>query len=215
MADVGLVQNIQELDFPSSLLLEMYDATLEVWSSALDMRDKEANGHTQRVTDLAVRLAKRMGVEGQDLMNLRWGAILHDFGNITVPESILYKKEELTLDEWVTIHMHPYTAYELLEHIVFLRPALEIPYRHHERWDGSGYPKGLKGEEIPLAARIFGVVDVYDSMIADRPYRSAWKKTDAIHYIERMAGKLFDPKVVEIFLVMMKEAELPTNISAG
>ena len=181
----------------------MYDATLEVLSSALDLRDKQARGHTQRVTEMTVELAKLMGLSNQELENIRRGAILHDFGNITIPESILYKKDELTVEEWVTIHLHPYTAYEMLEHIVYLRPALEIPYRHHERWDGSGYPRGLKGEEIPLAARIFSVVDVYDSLTSDRPYRSAWSNDSAKEYIQEMSGKQFDPKAVELFLDMI------------
>ncbi len=207
MTDVGLPRSSFELDFTSANLLEVFDATLEVWSSALDLRDGEARGHTHRVTELAVRLAKRMGLKDHDLVNIRRGAILHDFGNITVPESILHKKDELSVDEWVTIHLHPYTAFEMLEHIVYLRPALEIPYRHHERWDGSGYPRGLKGEEIPLAARIFSVADVFDSLTSDRPYRSAWKREDAIHYIERMAGRQFDPQVVEAFLGTISEGE--------
>jgi len=203
MTNISLSEPTEELDFTSSILLEVYDATLEVLSSALDLRDKQARGHTQRVTEMTVELAKLMGLSNQELENIRRGAILHDFGNITIPESILYKKDELTVEEWVTIHLHPYTAYEMLEHIVYLRPALEIPYRHHERWDGSGYPRGLKGEEIPLAARIFSVVDVYDSLTSDRPYRSAWSNDSAKEYIQEMSGKQFDPKAVELFLDMI------------
>jgi len=203
MTNISLSKPTEELDFTSSILLEVYDATLEVLSSALDLRDKQARGHTQRVTEMTVELAKLMGLSNQELENIRRGAILHDFGNITIPESILYKKDELTVEEWVTIHLHPYTAYEMLEHIVYLRPALEIPYRHHERWDGSGYPRGLKGEEIPLAARIFSVVDVYDSLTSDRPYRSAWSNDSAKEYIQEMSGKQFDPKAVELFLDMI------------
>lgn len=203
MTNISLSKPTEELNFTSSILLEVYDATLEVLSSALDLRDKQARGHTQRVTEMTVELAKLMGLSNQELENIRRGAILHDFGNITIPESILYKKDELTVEEWVTIHLHPYTAYEMLEHIVYLRPALEIPYRHHERWDGSGYPRGLKGEEIPLAARIFSVVDVYDSLTSDRPYRSAWSNDSAQKYIQEMSGKQFDPKAVELFLDMI------------
>jgi HD-GYP domain-containing protein (c-di-GMP phosphodiesterase class II) len=203
MTNISLSEPTEELDFTSSILLEVYDATLEVLSSALDLRDKQARGHTQRVTEMTVELAKLMGLSNQELENIRRGAILHDFGNITIPESILYKKDELTVEEWVTIHLHPYTAYEMLEHIVYLRPALEIPYRHHERWDGSGYPRGLKGEEIPLAARIFSVVDVYDSLTSDRPYRSAWSNDSAKEYIQEMSGKQFDPIAVELFLDMI------------
>jgi HD-GYP domain-containing protein (c-di-GMP phosphodiesterase class II) len=188
-------------------LSQAFDATLEAWSVSLDRRDRTATGHTQRVTKWAVALARMVGVSEQELGDIRRGAILHDFGNITVPESILHKKGELTVDEWITIHIHPYAAYELLGHIPYLRPALEIPYRHHEHWDGSGYPKGLKGEQIPLSARLFSVVDVFDSLTSERPYRSAWKIDDAIQYIEVMAGKLFDPKIVKAFLSMIRGDE--------
>ena len=207
MTDMEVAHSTTEINYTSSIVMELYDATLEVWSSALDLRDKEAKGHTQRVTEMTVELAKLMGVRNQELENIRRGALLHDFGNITIPENILYKEGELTVEEWVTIHLHPYTAFEMLEHIVYLRPALEIPYRHHERWDGSGYPRGLKGEQIPLAARIFSVVDVYDSLTSDRPYRSAWSKESAKEYIQDNTGKLFDPKVVELFLGMISHYE--------
>jgi HD-GYP domain-containing protein (c-di-GMP phosphodiesterase class II) len=205
MDETEISQTNEEIDSTSESFLALYDAIFEVWSSALDLRDQETAGHTQRVTEMTVKLARRMGINNGELENIRIGSLLHDFGNIAIPESILHKKGELTVDEWITIHLHPYTAYEMLEPIVYLRPALDIPYRHHERWDGSGYPKGLKGEEIPLAARIFSVIDVYDSLTSDRPYRSAWSREDAIHYIENMADKQFDPKVVNAFLQMIRQ----------
>jgi len=183
-------------------VLRAYDASLEVWSAALDQRNKEAEGHTHRVMEMAVNMAQVLGMSKQELVNIRRGALLHDFGNIAVPESILYKKGELSLEEWLSIHMHPYIAYEMLAPIEFLKPALEIPYRHHEHWDGSGYPRGIKGEEIPLAARLFSVVDVYDSMTSERPYRPAWSKKEAMNFIQDMAGQLFDPMAVELFFMM-------------
>jgi putative nucleotidyltransferase with HDIG domain len=207
MINMELSQPTREPDFTSSNLLEVYDATLKAVSSAFDRRDGEAYGHTQRVTEMTMELAKLIGVRNQELEYIRRGAILHDFGNIAVPERILQKEEELNIEEWVTIRSHPYMAYEMLQHIVFLRPALEIPYRHHEQWDGSGYPRGLTSEQIPVAARIFSVVDVYDSLTSDRPYRSAWSEDDAKKYIQDMAGKQFDPKVVELFMGMIRHFE--------
>jgi putative nucleotidyltransferase with HDIG domain len=202
MINMEYHQPAKEPDFTSSDPLEVYDATLEALSSAFDLRDGEAKGHTLRVTEMTMELAKLIGVKYQDLQYIRRGAILHDFGNIIVPESILHKEDELNIEEWVTIRLHPSTAYEMLHHIVFLRPALDIPYRHHERWDGSGYPNGLIGEQIPVAARIFSVVDVFNSLISNRPFRSAWSKDSAKIYIRDMAGKQFDPKVVQVFLDM-------------
>jgi HD-GYP domain-containing protein (c-di-GMP phosphodiesterase class II) len=201
------IMSTEYLHTSVSEVIRAYDASLEVWSAALDMRNKEAKGHTHRVMEMSLDIAKVVGMRNEELVNIRRGALLHDFGNIAVPESILYKNGELTLDEWLSIHMHPYTAYELLTPIDFLKPALDIPYRHHEHWDGSGYPRGLKGEEIPLAARIFSVVDVYDSMTSDRTYRSAWSKKDAINYIEDMAGQQFDPMAVELFVMMNNQVQ--------
>jgi HD-GYP domain-containing protein (c-di-GMP phosphodiesterase class II) len=204
-------QDITELspkpDPSVSEILRAYDASLEVWSAALDLRNHEAKGHTHRVMEMALGLAKEIGMNDDEMVNIRRGALLHDFGNIAIPETILHKKGELTLDEWLDIHMHPYIAYEMLYPIDFLKPALDIPYRHHERWDGSGYPHGLKGEEIPLAARLFCVCDVYDSLTSDRPYRSAWKKDDAAQYILDMAGKHFDPIMVDFFLTKYSQVQ--------
>ncbi len=184
----------------SSQLILAYDATLEVLSTALELRDKEAKGHTQRVTEMALCLAKALGVNNKELVHIRRGALLHDIGNLLVPESILHKQGELTVEEWVTIHMHPFNAHEMIGPIEFLVPALHIPYCHHEKWDGSGYPRGLKGEQNPLAARLFAVVDVFDALTSDRPYRAAWPKEKVIEHIQAGAGSHFDARVVEAFL---------------
>ena len=186
----------------SSESLRAYDATLEAFSTAMDLRDGEAKGHTQRVTEMALSLAKALKVDKKELIHIRRGALLHHIGNLAVPESILHKQGELTVDEWVSIHLHPFYAYEILEPIVFLRHALNIPFCHHEKWDGSGYPLGLKGKKIPLSARIFAVVDVYDALTNDRPYRKAWSKEKAIEHIKTGAGSHFDPEVVTAFLKM-------------
>ena len=186
----------------SSESFRAYDATLEAFSTAMDLRDGEAKGHTQRVTEMALSLAKALKVDKKELIHIRRGALLHHIGNLAVPESILHKQGELTVDEWVSIHLHPFYAYEILEPIVFLRHALNIPFCHHEKWDGSGYPLGLKGKKIPLSARIFAVVDVYDALTNDRPYRKAWSQEKAIDYIKTGAGSHFDPEVVAAFLKM-------------
>ncbi|MDW8327628.1 MAG: GAF domain-containing protein [Anaerolineales bacterium] len=181
-------------------LARAYDATLEGWARALELRDSITEGHTRRVTEMALELAHAMGMNGEELVYLRRGALLHDIGKMGVPDSILLKPGELTHEERSIMCRHPTYAYEMLSPIEFLRPALDIPYCHHEKWDGTGYPRGLKGEEIPLAARIFAVADVWDALTSDRPYRPAWPKEQALAYIREQAGKHFDPQVVEIFL---------------
>jgi HD-GYP domain-containing protein (c-di-GMP phosphodiesterase class II) len=200
MSNKDHARSTRKLAYSYSDLCFAYDSTLEVTSTALDLRDGEAKGHAQRVITRTIELAIALGVEEKELEHIRRGALLHDFGNLLVPESILHKKAELSAEEWVVIHMHPFYAVEMLESIIFLRPALHIPYRHHEKWDGTGYPRGLKGEQIPLAARIFAVADVYDSLISDRPYRKAWPESEAMDYIRKEAGNHFDPKVAEIFM---------------
>jgi GAF domain-containing protein len=176
-----------------------YDATLEGWARALELRDQETEGHARRVTDLTVRLAKAMGVTGPKLVHMRRGALLHDIGKMGIPDSILQKPAPLTREEWDIMHRHPIYAFELLHPIPYLRPALDIPYRHHEKWDGTGYPYGRKGEQIPLAARIFAVVDVWDALLYDRPYRKAYDEGKAMDYIQSQAGMHFDPEVVRAF----------------
>ncbi|MCC6147634.1 MAG: GAF domain-containing protein [Anaerolineaceae bacterium] len=181
-----------------------YSRTLEGWVRALDLRDEETEGHTQRVTEMTLRLAMAMGMPDDRLIHLQRGALLHDIGKMAVPDGILRKPGSLTREEWEIMQKHPLVAYELLQPIAFLQESLDIPYAHHERWDGSGYPRGLKGEEIPLAARIFAVVDVWDALSNDRPYRSAWTETEAREYIHANSGKLFDPHVVEAFLELLE-----------
>jgi PAS domain S-box-containing protein len=186
-----------------------YDATLEGWSRALDLRDRDTEGHTQRVAELTVRLARAVGVPEPDLVHVRRGALLHDIGKLGIPDGILLKPGPLTEEEWAVMRQHPEYAYRWLSGIEFLRPALDIPYCHHERWDGAGYPRGLKGEEIPLAARIFAVVDVFDALTSDRPYREAWSQEEAVRYIRGQAGVQFDPRVVETFLELVARGEWP------
>lgn len=182
---------------------DAYDTTLESWSLALDLRDKETEGHTQRVTELTVKFARALGFSEAELVNIRRGALLHDIGKLGVPDKILHKPDKLTEEEWQVMKQHPRYAYGLLYPIAYIRGALDIPCNHHEKWDGSGYPQGLKGEEIPLAARIFAVVDVYDALLYDRPYRKAWEKDKVLEYIKAEAGKHFDPRVTEVFLKEM------------
>ena len=177
-----------------------YDATIEGWSRALDLRDRETEGHTQRVTEMALHLAEKTGMSDMEKLDLRRGALLHDIGKMGIPDSILLKPGELTEAEWKIMRQHPTYAYHMLAPISYLRQALDVPYCHHEKWDGSGYPRGLKGEQIPLAARIFTVVDVYDALTSDRPYRAAWPPEKAYRYIQEHSGKHFDPQVVKIFL---------------
>lgn len=182
-----------------------YESTLEGWSAALDMRDRETEGHTQRVTNLTLALAEAMGVGEKDRVQIRRGALLHDIGKMGIPDRILLKPDVLTGEEWEIMRQHPVYAQRLLYPIPHLRPALDIPYCHHERWDGSGYPRGLKAESIPLAARIFAVADVWDALCSDRPYRPAWERAKALSYIKSLSGVHFDPKVVEVFLRLVGE----------
>jgi response regulator RpfG family c-di-GMP phosphodiesterase len=180
-----------------------YDATIAGWSRAMDLRDKETEGHTQRVTDLTLKLARAMGIKENQLTHIHHGALLHDIGKMGVPDNILLKADALTDEEWEKMRKHPDFAYEMLSSIRYLQPALDIPYCHHEKWDGSGYPRGLKGEEIPLVARIFTVADVWDAITSDRPYRKGWSKEAALAYIKEQSGNYFDPQVVDGFLEMI------------
>ncbi len=177
-----------------------YDATIEGWSRALDLRDKETEGHTQRVTALTLHLARTMGLSDSELVHIRRGALLHDIGKMGVPDGILLKPDSLSEAEWALMRKHPVYAYEMLAPIAYLQPALDIPYCHHEKWDGTGYPRGLKGEQIPLVARIFAVADVFDALRSDRPYRKAWPEAEVIAHIRAQAGKHFDPRVVDAFM---------------
>ncbi len=184
-----------------------YDTTLEGWSRALDLRDKETEGHSQRVTESTLRLARAMGVSDSELVHMRRGALLHDIGKMGVPDDILRKPGPLTEEETQIMHRHPVHAYELLSPIDYLRPALDIPYCHHERWDGTGYPRGLRGEQIPLAARIFAVADVWDALRSGRSYRPAWTEEQAQEHIRDQAGKHFDPRVIAAFVAIDPESK--------
>jgi putative nucleotidyltransferase with HDIG domain len=180
-------------------LVQAYDSTLEGWSKALELRDKETEGHTQRVTEMTLRLARAFGINEEDMANVRRGALLHDIGKMGIPDEILLKEGPLSEEEWEIMRKHPQYAYEMLKEINYLHPALEIPYSHHERWDGSGYPQGLKGDEIPLTARIFAVVDVWDALSSDRPYREALAYNEVMRIIRDGSGTHFDPQVVDKF----------------
>ncbi|MFZ5819041.1 MAG: HD domain-containing phosphohydrolase [Chloroflexota bacterium] len=200
--NIELFERLQRSNIELSLA---YNETIEGWSAALDLRDKETEGHTQRVTDLTLRLAASMGLPDTELLHIRRGALLHDIGKMGVPDHILLKPGKLSQEEWEKMCLHPVYAYELLSHIAYLKPALDIPYCHHEAWDGSGYPRGLKGEQIPLAARIFAVVDMWDTLTSDRLYRKAWSKKKTLAHIRKLSGIHFDPKVVEVFLKMIEQ----------
>jgi PAS domain S-box-containing protein len=183
-----------------------YDVTLEGWSKALDLRDKETEGHSGRVTELTLRVARAMGMGDEELAHVRRGALLHDVGKLGIPDSILLKPGALTEEEWAVMRKHPTYTWEWLSPIDYLRPALDIPYCHHEKWDGSGYPRGLKGKAIPLAARIFAIVDVWDALRSDRPYRPAWPEEKVLDHLRSQAGIHFDPQVVEVFLRVIRDA---------
>jgi response regulator RpfG family c-di-GMP phosphodiesterase len=190
-------------------LAQAYDQSLEGWALTLELRDRETAGHTRRVTDMTVKLAQAMGIAGDALVHVRRGALLHDIGKMAVPDAVLLKPGPLTEEEQAVMRRHPAQAHELLKGIPYLLPALEIPYGHHERWDGKGYPRGLAGEEIPLAARIFAVIDSWDAMRSDRPYRAAMSEEDACRELEAGAGTQFDPRVVEAFLALVRGKPLP------
>jgi len=181
-------------------LIAAYDATIAGWSRAMDLRDQETEGHTQRVTELTMQMAEKMGADPKELIHIRRGALLHDIGKLGVPDRILLKAGELTPEEWVIMRQHPVHAFEMLRTIPYLQAAIDIPYFHHEKWDGSGYPRGLQGEQIPLAARLFAIVDVWDALTSDRPYRPAWTKEKALAYIKEQTGRHFDPSIVDVFL---------------
>lgn len=192
-----LVNNLQSMNME---LEKSYDATLHGWISALDMRDRETEGHSWRVTELTVQLARFMKIPEHEIVHYRRGALLHDIGKMGIPDSILLKPGPLTDDEWKVMRRHPRYAFEWLSEIDFLRPALDIPYCHHEKWDGSGYPRQLKGEQIPLAARMFAIVDVWDALRSDRPYRPALPESNTRRYLLSQSGRHFDPSVVEAFM---------------
>jgi len=198
-------QLLEDLQRSNTELVLAYDATIEGWSRTLDLREHDTADHTRRVTDAALRLARLLGVGEDELVHLRRGALLHDIGKMSIPDSILLKPGPLTPQEWSVMRQHPQLAFELLFPINFLRPALDIPYCHHEKWDGAGYPRGLRQQEIPLAARLFAVVDVWDALRFDRPYRLAWPKARVLGYLREQSGRHFDPQVLAAFLQMVED----------
>lgn len=197
-----LFNNLQKSNLE---LLKAYDETIEALSYALDLKDKETEGHSRRVTDLTLSIAKEMDIPEEELIHIKRGALLHDIGKMGIPDSILLKPGKLSDEEWAIMKMHPVYAYQMLSQIEYLRPALDIPYCHHEKWDGSGYPRGLKGKEIPLAARIFAIVDVFDALSNDRPYRKAWPIDKVLEYIREQSGKHFDPQIVDVFICRVEK----------
>jgi HD-GYP domain-containing protein (c-di-GMP phosphodiesterase class II) len=203
--DAQLFENLQRSNAELALA---YDATIEGWSRAMDLRDKETEGHTQRVTNLTVQLAHMAGMSSEQIAQVRRGALLHDIGKLGVPDSILLKPDKLTDEEWAIMRRHPRYAYDMLSSIDYLRPALDIPYCHHEKWDGTGYPRGLQGEQIPLAARLFAVVDVWDALRSDRPYRAGWPEERVLEHIRGQAETHFDIRAVEIFFQVLNEARV-------
>jgi len=188
-------------------LILAYDTTIEGWARALELRDQETEGHTQRAAEMTLRLAQAMGMKEEELVHARRGALLHDIGKMSIPDSILLKAGPLTEEEWAIMRRHPAYAFELLSPIAYLKPALDIPYCHHERWDGTGYPRGLKGEQIPLAARIFALADTWDALYSERRYHSAWPEDRVRRHIRSLAGTQLDPKVVEAYLGMEQELQ--------
>ncbi len=192
-----LFENLQDSNTELRLA---YDETIEGWSQAMDLRDRETEGHSIRVTDQTIRLAGRLGASEEELVHIRRGALLHDMGKLGIPDAVLLKPGPLTDSEWVSMRKHPQLAYDMLSRINYLHPALDIPYCHHERWDGSGYPRGLKDDQIPMAARVFAVIDVWDALTSDRSYRQAWPREKVMEYLQEQSGRLFDPRVVNTFL---------------
>ncbi|NCC34930.1 MAG: HD domain-containing protein, partial [Chloroflexia bacterium] len=197
-----MFENLQRANTELALA---YDQTIEGWSYALDLRDKETEGHSLRVTELTLHLARAVEMSDAELVHIRRGALLHDIGKMGIPDAILLKPGPLTPEEWEIMKRHPTYAYELLYPITYLRPALAIPYCHHEKWDGTGYPRGLKGEAIPLAARLFAIVDVWDALRSDRPYRKAWPEDRVHEHLASLSGTHFDPQVVELFFRVLNE----------
>jgi putative nucleotidyltransferase with HDIG domain/PAS domain S-box-containing protein len=202
---ISHIQTYGNLQNANVDLLLAYDLTIQGWAKALELRDIETEGHSRRVTEVTDRLARRMNYKKEDLVHIRRGALLHDIGKLGIPDAILHKPDKLSDSEWETMRQHPAIGYKLLSQIDFLGPALDVVRYHHEKWDGSGYPRGLDGDIIPLSARIFAIADVWDALRSDRPYRPAWDDERALEYIKSESGKHFDPEVVEAFLKEVAE----------
>lgn len=201
---VGIMEkNLEHIKESETELRTNYDLTLEAWAKVLEYRDRETEGHSRRLVELSTRLARVLGLGAEEITNLQRGALLHDIGKLAVPDEILLKPGELNDAERKMMQRHPVFAKQMLFQVSFLLSAVEVAYSHHERWDGLGYPEGLKGEEIPLSARIFTIVDQWDALTSDRPYRKAWTRTDVIAYLQENAGKIYDPQIVKVFLTII------------
>jgi len=185
-------------------MVDTQEAMLERWVRALEERDLETKGHTYRVVGMAVRLASALGLSGEALLNVRRGAFLHDIGKLNIPDTVLHKEGQLSKGDLTVLRTHPKIACDMLKYLGFPEPAIEIPYCHHEKWDGTGYPRGLKGEQIPFSARLFAVVDVYDALTTNRSYRAAMPREDVLLYLKYQKGKHFEPKIVDVFLSLVE-----------
>lgn len=199
---------ISSLQDKTDQLQLAYDATIEGWARALSLRDDETVGHSRRVTENAARMAREYGLGGEEIADLRRGALLHDIGKMGIPDEILHKDGPLDEDEMDTVRKHPGFAEEMLEKIEYLQGALDIPLYHHEKWDGSGYPEGLSGNDIPVAARLFAIIDVWDALTSDRPYRQALPRGEALRYMRDQSGKHFDPELLELFFTLLRREVL-------
>ena len=201
---VGLMdKNLERVTASESELRANYDLTLEAWAKVLEYRDRETEGHSRRLVELSSRLAAALGLSEEEITYLRRGALLHDIGKLAIPDEILLKPGALNDVERKMLQQHPVLAKQMLSRVAFLQPSIEVAYSHHERWDGLGYPEGLKGEEIPFSARIFAIVDQWDALTSDRPYRQAWPREDVIAYLKENAGKIYDPEIVNVFLTII------------
>jgi len=199
----NLESNFERVKKSEGELRKNYDLTLAAWAKVLEYRDKETEGHSRRLVELSTQLARALNRSEEEIVHLRRGALLHDIGKMAIPDEILLKAGALNDVERRTMEQHPIYAKQMLAEVAFLQPSIEIAYSHHERWDGLGYPEGLKGEEIPLSARLFAVVDQWDALTSDRPYRKAWERENVITYLKENAGKIYDPEIVKVFLTII------------
>ena len=206
---VGIMEdNLERTKASEAELRENYDLTLEAWAKVLEYRDRETEGHSRRLVELSTRLARALGSSEEEIITLRRGALLHDIGKLAIPDEILLKPGPLNQEERKLLEQHPVYAKQMLSHISFLQSAIEVAYGHHEHWDGLGYPEGLKGEQIPLPARIFAIVDQWDALTSDRPYRKAWVREKVITYLKENKGKIYDPRIVDVFLTLIQQDEM-------
>jgi hypothetical protein len=199
----NLDRNLERIKKSESELRKNYDLTLDAWAKVLEYRDKETEGHSQRLVELSTQLALALNFSEDEIVYIQRGALMHDIGKLAIPDDILLKPGPLTDDERKLMEQHPVYAKQMLSQVSFLQSSMDVVYSHHERWDGNGYPDGLKGDQIPLAARIFAVVDQWDALGSDRPYRKAWSKADVIAYLQKNSGKIYDPHIVEVFLSLI------------